>query len=111
MRVFIAVILIAAVLGQKLVSDEEFNAKKLSVDLDCSDKNFSPYKEFLCTVKMENNGDETVAFYNVATPFDDEGVRDDFFDTNPETAEYLGVVIAMSGVPAKPEDVILLRPD
>ena len=111
MRIFIAVILIAAVLGQKLVSDEEFNAKHLKVELDCAEKNFSPYKEFPCTVKMENNGDETVAIYNVATPFDDEGVRDDFFDTNPETSEYLGVAIAMSGVPAKPEDVILLRPD
>jgi len=51
---------------------------------------------------MENNGNEAVAIYNVATPFDDEGVRDDFFDTNPTTSEYLGVVIAMSGVAAKP---------
>jgi hypothetical protein len=51
-----------------------------------------------------------LAFYNLATPFDDEGVRDDFFDTNPETAEYLGYVIAMGSAPAKKRDIILLGP-
>jgi len=45
---------------------------------------------------MENKGFKTVAFYKAATPWDDLGVRDDFFDTNPSTAEYLGVVVALS---------------
>ena len=101
MRVLIAVLLVMSVMSQKAVTNEEFEKKKLKVEFDCDLKNFSPYKPFPCEVKMENNGDEAVAFLNVATPFDDDGVRDDFFDTNPETAEYLGVVIAMASVPAR----------
>lgn len=110
MRVFVAIVLIACVFGQKLVSDEEFDAKKLKVEIKCKHKDFSAYEKFPCTIKMENNGNKALAFLDTATPFDDEGVREDFFDTNPETAEYLGIVIAMAGESAKPKDVIVLQP-
>lgn len=97
MRVLIAIVLITAVFGQKLVSNEEFKAKKLLVEISCKKTDLSAYEKFPCTITMENNGPKALAFLDTCTPFDDEGVREDFFDTNPETAEYLGVVIAMAG--------------
>jgi len=69
---------------------------ELKLKLDCEEDHFTPYSPYPCTVSMENKGLKTVAFHKAATPWDDLGVRDDFFDTNPSTAEYLGVVVALN---------------